>query len=126
MPKNKEGWEQSRECSRWGGACNFKEPGQGGFMAEEVIGGKGVVHGIWGNSIPGSYRERTYTETSPVGVVLFCNLSVDPSFLSCLSKEQQTPRFPGGFFLFFLILLMSATTLYREVQMTGSQEADRK
>lgn len=96
LQKEKEGWEEfkgaKQEVLRRGGDCNFKEPGLGGFTTEVwelalVSGGTTFQAGV----------ERELTQRSPVRPVLFCNLFLDPSFLSCPSKEHQGFRVVSSF-----------------------------
>lgn len=93
-----------------------------------MIGGKGVglVSGGTAFRAAGEREHRPWA-------LLSLAVSAWTLHSSCLSKEHQTSRFPGGFFLPFLPDTphvgepdFSATTLYPEVQMTGSKENYRK
>lgn len=133
LQKKRGGWKEATGAKQGvlqgGGACNFKELSQTGFWAEVVIGGKGVglVSGETAFRAAGEREHRPWA-------LLSLAVSAWTLHSSCLSKDHQTLRFPGGFFLPLLPDTphvgepdFSATTLYPEVQMTGNrQEVYRK
>lgn len=102
LQKEKEGWEEfkgaKQEVLQRGGECSggvgtaILKPGLGGFTTEvwelALVSGGATFQTAVG---------RELTQRSPVRPVLFCNLFLDPSFLSCPSKECQGFRVVSSF-----------------------------
>lgn len=122
-----------------GGGLQFSRARSGRLLGRGVIGGKGVGHGIWGNSIPGSCRENLRRDSQWVRFSFAISVWFLHSFhASAKNIKHQGSQVVSSFLLFLILLTWVDLTFQLQhcilkckwqtarKQTESRQETDRK